>query len=244
MNTVDLKDQTRSDLRISGMTAGYGPIVVCRDISLHVPPGTVMALLGPNGAGKTTLVRALAGLIRAQGSMHLGDTDLSGMSAHARARNGLTTMTDDRGLFRELTVAENLQLGASLGKASLKNPMRLVEQFPAIAERGDTKAGLLSGGEQQMLAIAKALASDPRVLVLDEPSQGLAPSIVAEVGVVLKALKQRQLSVLIAEQNLDLVSGISDRYAVLAGGRIVDEGPIEQLDRDGVARHFLSGEIS
>ena len=232
-------------LSLRGLSAGYGPITVCRDVDLDIEPGTVMALLGPNGAGKTTLIRALAGLIRCTGGqIRLGDMDLSGLGPQLRARAGITTVTDDRALFRELSVAENLQLGALLGGKSLKNPMRYAERFPAIADRGNTRAGLLSGGEQQMLALAKARASSPQILVLDEPSQGLAPSVVAEVGKVLRTLRDENFSVLIAEQNLDLVSGLADRYAVLAAGRVVDEGPIEQLDRADVAQRFLAGEIS
>jgi ABC-type branched-subunit amino acid transport system ATPase component len=238
------RQRTDGHLRMTGVGAGYGHVTVCREVDLEVRPGEVMALLGPNGAGKSTLIKALAGLVRATGSMELGDQDLAVMSPQRRARTGLTTVTDDRALFREMTVEENLQLGAMLGRRPVKDALTHLERFPAIASRRTTKAGLLSGGEQQMLAIAKALASGPQLLVLDEPSQGLAPSIVADVGRVLRTLKEENFSVLIAEQNLDLVTGLADRYAVLAGGRIVDTGSIDGLDRDDVARHFLAGEIS
>jgi branched-chain amino acid transport system ATP-binding protein len=242
--TVATRQRTAAHVRLRGVRAGYGQVTVCRDVDLDIPPGEVMALLGPNGAGKTTLIKALAGLVRSTGSVRLGDRELGTVSPQRRARAGVTTVTDDRALFREMTVEENLQLGAMLGGRPVKDALAHLDRFPAIAARGATKAGLLSGGEQQMLAIAKALASGPQLLVLDEPSQGLAPSIVAEVGRVLRTLKDENFSVLIAEQNLDLVTGLADRYAVLAAGRIVDTGPIDRLDRDDVARHFLTGEIS
>jgi branched-chain amino acid transport system ATP-binding protein len=236
-------------LRVNNLSVSYGAIQALRGVSLEVDRGEIVTLIGSNGAGKTTLLRTISGLIRPTGGTidWQDGTPLVGTRPDRIVAMGVSHVPEGRQIFANMTVRENLMLGAYQRSASAeiaKDLEQCYSLFPVLAERKDQRSGTLSGGEQQMLAIAKALASGPQLLVLDEPSQGLAPSIVAEVGHVLRTLKDENFSVLIAEQNLDLVTGLADRYAVLAAGRIVDTGPIDRLDRDDVARHFLTGEIS
>ncbi|MDI6912319.1 ABC transporter ATP-binding protein [Nocardioides sp.] len=237
-----MKNSSSSDaavgLSIRNLTAGYGALKICQGIDLEIPAGSIVALLGSNGAGKSTFMRALSGLLPSQGSILLGDRQLSGRSVHQRARAGLVTVSDDRALFPELTVRENLRLGASLG--GVRDPMpELVRRFPALAERGGTKVGLLSGGEQQMVALTKALVARPKVLLLDEPSQGLAPSVIKTLSEALMSLRDENLAVLIAEQNVDMVDRVADSFAVLSDGRVVGRNVMEKLDRGHLAQQFL-----
>ncbi|MEO7730698.1 MAG: ABC transporter ATP-binding protein [Kofleriaceae bacterium] len=225
-----------------GLSASYGSLVVCRDISLEVKPGELVALIGPNGAGKTSFIGALSGAVAAKGEVTLGGTRLDGRPIHQRTRLGLATVPDNRGLFAPLTVAENIRLGAMFVPRERRDEVveRATSYFPFLRERGATLAGSLSGGEQQMLAIAKCLAGDPRVLLLDEPSQGLAPIILDEIVKVIHELKARRLPVLLVEQNYGLVERTADRFAVMVGGRIVMAGGKSELaDRDRIGRLFL-----
>ena len=202
----------------------------------------VVALIGPNGAGKTSFIGALTGAVASKGEIALGATRLDGRPIHARTRLGLATVPDNRGLFAPLTVAENIRLGAMFVARERRTEVveRAMSYFPFLAERGATLAGSLSGGQQQMLAIAKCLAGDPRVLLLDEPSQGLAPIILDEIVKVIGELKARRLPVLLVEQNYGLVERTADRFAVMLGGRIVmTGGKAELADRDRIGRLFL-----
>ena len=225
-----------------GLSASYGSLVVCRDISIDVKPGEVVALIGPNGAGKTSFIGALTGAVSAKGEVTLGATRLDGRPIHQRTRLGLATVPDNRGLFAPLTVAENLRLGSMFVARQRRDEVveRAISTFAFLKERGNTLAGSLSGGQQQMLAIAKCLAGDPRVLLLDEPSQGLAPIILDEIVKVIAELKARRLPVLLVEQNYGLVERTADRLAVMVGGRIVMTGGKADLaDRDRIGRLFL-----
>jgi branched-chain amino acid transport system ATP-binding protein len=232
----------QSALVVRNLSASYGSLVVCRNISLEVKPGEVVALIGPNGAGKTSFVGALAGAVAAQGEVTLGTTQLDGRAIHERTRLGLATVPDNRGLFPPLTVAENLRLGSMFVARQRRDEVveRALSYFAFLKQRGSTLAGSLSGGQQQMLAIAKCLAGDPRALLLDEPSQGLAPIILDEIVKVIGELKARQLPVLLVEQNYGLVERTADRFAVMVGGRIVLTGGKSELaDRDRIGRLFL-----
>ncbi|MBE7416762.1 MAG: ABC transporter ATP-binding protein [Ideonella sp.] len=229
-------------LSARALSASYGSLVVCRDITLDVKPGEVVALIGPNGAGKTSFIGALTGAVAAKGEVALGPTRLDGRPIHSRTRLGLATVPDNRGLFAPLTVAENLRLGAMCVPRERRSEAidRAMAYFPFLAERGTTLAGSLSGGQQQMLAIAKCLAGAPRALLLDEPSQGLAPIILDEIVKVIGELKARRLPVLLVEQNYGLVERTADRFAVMVGGRIVmSGGKTELADRDRIGRLFL-----
>jgi len=234
--------ETMKPLKVSDLSASYGSLVVCRDISLEVNPGEVMALIGPNGAGKTSFVGAIAGVVSSRGEVRLGDRSLVGLPVHQRTRLGLATVPDNRGLFPPMTVEENLRLGAQFVPRGQREEAieQAVAYFPFLKDRGRNLAGSLSGGQQQMLAIAKCLAGRPSALLLDEPSQGLAPIILDEIVKVIGELKQQGLPMLLVEQNHGLVQRTADRFAVLVGGRIVlAGGPAQLQDREHIGRLFL-----
>jgi branched-chain amino acid transport system ATP-binding protein len=236
------KHEGMSALSVHELSASYGSLVVCRGISLEVRPGEVVAVIGPNGAGKTSFIGALGGAVASQGEVMLGDSRLTGKPIHQRTRLGLATVPDNRGLFPPLTVAENIRLGAMFAPRACRAELcdRALSYFPFLKDRGSTPAGSLSGGQQQMLAIAKCLAGDPRALLLDEPSQGLAPIILDEIVKVVGELKARGMPVLLVEQNYGLVERTADRFAVMVGGRFVmTGGKCELADRERIGRLFL-----
>ena len=230
-------------LRCMKLTAHYGSLQVCHGIDIEVEGGEIFALLGPNGAGKTSFVGAVSGTVSGGGEVWLGDSRLSGLPAYKRARLGLSTIPDNRGLFPSLSVTENMRLGARLTRpddraAAIDEALAL---FPALHGRGDTPAGALSGGQQQMLAVAKSLAGRPRALILDEPTQGLAPRIVEELGHILARLRELRLPMLLVEQNLGLVEAVADRFMIITGGTAVLSGTRADLgDRERIARTFLA----
>jgi branched-chain amino acid transport system ATP-binding protein len=236
------KHEGMSALSVHELSASYGSLVVCRGISLEVRPGEVVAVIGPNGAGKTSFIGALGGAVASQGEVMLGDSRLTGKPIHQRTRLGLATVPDNRGLFPPLTVAENIRLGAMFAPRACRAELcdRALSYFPFLKDRGSTPAGSLSGGQQQMLAIAKCLAGDPHALLLDEPSQGLAPIILDEIVKVVGELKARGMPVLLVEQNYGLVERTADRFAVMVGGRFVmTGGKCELADRERIGRLFL-----
>lgn len=223
--------------------ARYGSHTVCHGVSLIVEPGEIVALLGPNGAGKSSFVGAISGTVASEGRVALGPCELGDKPAQARARLGLATIPDTRGLFPPLTVAENVRLGSRLAPKHERSRAidEMIDLFPILKKRWNAVAGSMSGGEQQMLALAKSLAGRPRGLVLDEPTQGLAPLIVDEVGDLLRRLRLLRLPILLVEQNLGMVERIADRFLIMAGGRIVVEGRREALrDREAIARAFIT----
>lgn len=229
-------------LIVAGMSARYGSLTVCNDISLAVRPGELLALIGPNGAGKTSLVGAMNGTVSGSGQVTLDGHRLDPLAAWQRVGIGLTTVPDGRGLFPSLSVADNLRLGALLTEKSKRAEAMAdaLDLFPFLKSRWNDAAGALSGGQQQMLAIAKCLACSPRVLLLDEPTQGLAPIIVDELTEVLRKLRARGLPILLVEQNHHLVESVADRFIVLVGGKIVLEGANADLaDRDRIAGLYL-----
>lgn len=230
------------ELTARGLSASYGSLVVCRDITIEVKPGEVVALIGPNGAGKTSFIGALTGSVASKGEVALGATRLDGRPIYQRTRLGLATVPDNRGLFAPLTVAENIRLGSMFVQHARREEVvqRAMATFPFLQERGATLAGSLSGGQQQMLAIAKCLAGDPKAVLLDEPSQGLAPVVLDEIVKVIGEIKARRLPVLLVEQNYGLVERTADRFAVMVGGRLVlTGGKAELADRDRIGRLFL-----
>ena len=224
------------------ITACYGNLRACTNVSLSVQPGELVALIGPNGAGKTSLLGALNGTVEGSGHITLDGTRLDTLAPWRRVGTGLTTVPDNRGLFPSLTVADNLRLGALLTEKkkrekALEDALGL---FPFLKSRWRDAAGALSGGEQQMLAIAKCMACSPRVLLLYEPTQGLAPIIVDELAEVLRNLRQRGLPILLVEQNHHLVESVADRFIVLVGGKVVLRGSREALaDRDRIVGLYL-----
>ena len=224
-------------LKLTDLSAGYGPIRVIEKLSLEVGAGETVAVLGPNGAGKSTLMAAIAGVLRFQtGEILLEQQNLSKAPSHARVRAGIVLVPEGRRVFAPLTVYDNLRLGA----LRLGSTQRLAERldyvfglFPRLRERRQQLAGTLSGGEQQMLAIGRALMSRPRVLLLDEPFLGLAPLIVEEICQVLRGLSNSGLTVLLVEQKVDMALDLTQRTYVMLKGRIVRSGSSQEIKRQG-----------
>lgn len=220
-------------LTVRGLTAGYSGPAVLHDVSLDLRPGCITALLGPNGAGKTTLMRAICGVIRSQGQIQLDGQALSGRRTERIACLGVAHVPEGRGTFPDLTVDENLRVGgfARTSRRDLRDAIdRVYAWLPRLAERREQRAGSLSGGEQQMLAIGRALVADPKVLLLDEPSFGLAPRVTAEVMSLLRRLQQETpLAILLVEQNAVAALKLADHAYVLSGGRITAGVPASEL---------------
>ena len=222
-------------LEVRNLQVNYGPIQAVKGIDLDVEKGTLVALLGANGAGKTTTLRAITGLVKAYGSVHLGETEILGQRGYKTARMGVNMSPEGRLIFAGLTVEENLKAGAYCIKSAKqyqKNMDRVQELFPILKERRRQQAGTLSGGEQQMLAIGRALMADPEILLLDEPSLGLAPLIIQDIFKTLQAIRSEGTTILMVEQNALATLKIADYGYVLELGRISMHGPASQLVRD------------
>ena len=221
-------------LKVSDLTVSYGGIQALRQVSLEVPLGTLVTIIGANGAGKSTLLNALAGLVKAQaGSIEFQGDRLSGTPAHRRARLGMALVPEGRRIFPSFTVLENLMIGVygeRSRKAALEQRLPSVYAlFPVLKERSRQRGSTLSGGEQQMLAIARALMAQPKMLMLDEPSMGLAPIFRQTVRQTLLGLKQQGRTMLLVEQNAALALGVADYVYLLEVGEIVEEGPVGQM---------------
>jgi branched-chain amino acid transport system ATP-binding protein len=209
-------------LSVAGLEAWYGESHVLQGMTFAVHSGEVVTLLGRNGVGKTTTMRAIMGMLaRREGSIVVGGTETIGLASHRIARLGLGYCPEERGIFAALTVRENLELPPVLrpGGLSLDEVHAL---FPRLAERGGSQGTKLSGGEQQMLAIARILRTGARLLLLDEPTEGLAPVIVAQIGAIIRQLRQRGFTILLVEQNFHFASTVADRHYVVEHGRVVD----------------------
>ena len=232
-------------LKLRKVNAGYGIIQVLWDVDLEVNEGEVVAVLGPNGAGKTTLLRTIVGLTNIySGSINYYDMDVTKLNPHERVRLGIALVPEGRQLFPHMTVLENLRLGAYSIRddGKIKDRLEFIfNLFPFIKNRLWQKAESLSGGEQQMIAIARALMSYPRLLMLDEPSQGLAPKIVQEIFSTLRKLREERVTVLIVEQYVKDALEISERVYVMRGGRIVHGTRVEDIkDKSEFAKLYLS----
>jgi branched-chain amino acid transport system ATP-binding protein len=220
-------------LEVRGIDVFYGDAVALSAIDLHVDDGEIVCIVGPNGAGKTTLVQAIAGMLPIRnGSVRVGGSEVAGQPAHIVCRSGVSIVPEGRRIFPGLSVRDNLDLGAyrHAARASHAESLSWVHSlFPRLAERAGQLAGLLSGGEQQMLAVGRALMAQPRLLLMDEPSLGLAPVIVDEVFDVIGEINRAGVSVLLVEQNVERALEIASRGYVLSEGRIVLEGPVASL---------------
>ena len=231
-------------LELRGVAASYGPVRALQGIELAVAEGAVAALLGANGAGKSSTMRAVAGLLPlSAGEIRYAGERLDGLPADERVRRGVSYVPEGRGVFASMSVAENLRLGAYVrrDRASVKRDLRrMTELFPVLGHRAAQTAGLLSGGEQQMLAIARALMSAPRLLLLDEPSLGLAPRVQREIFTRIDEISGGGVTVLLAEQNANLALGVASEGHLIAGGRVQLSAPATELRRsDAVRRSYL-----
>jgi branched-chain amino acid transport system ATP-binding protein len=239
---LDAKTTSPPLLRIEGLRVSYGPVVALRDVSLTVYPGEVVAVLGANGAGKTTLLRTISGLLRpSAGAIWFAGRELTRVPPHAIAAAGLAHVPEGRGILGRMTVLENLRMGAYTRRDGeiARDLAELCERFPILHERRHQPAALLSGGQQQMLAIARAWMARPRLILLDEPSLGLAPRLVAEVFQLIAAIRERA-AVLLVEQNTRAALRLADRGYVLELGRVVLDGPARALLTDeGLVRAYL-----
>jgi branched-chain amino acid transport system ATP-binding protein len=230
-------------LEVEGLEAGYGPVTVIRDLSFSVDEGKVVAILGANGAGKTTTLRALSGVARARGRIAFDGAELIGRAPEWIVRRGIAHVPEGRGNFATLTVEENLRLGAHVRKDARgvrEDMQRCFGHFPRLEERRAQAAGSLSGGEQQMLAIARGLMLRPRLMLLDEPSHGLSPLFTREVFKILRTVAEAGTTLLVVEQNANLVLDFADHAYVLETGRLVLDGSAKELAADeGVRRSYL-----
>ncbi|PXY22286.1 ABC transporter ATP-binding protein [Prauserella muralis] len=237
-----------AELEVRALTARYGAVTALDTVSLRARPGEITAVLGANGAGKTTLLRAVSGLVRgSDGSVLLGGRELAGAPAERIARAGVAHVPEGRGVITELTVEENLRLGELLGTTRRKRRRvhrldGVYEMFPALGQRRRREANSLSGGERQMLVIGRALLSEPEVLLLDEPSLGLAPRVVAQIFTLIRELVDREgLTVLLVEQNARSALSIADTGFVLNLGRVVANDSAAALAADAELRHSYLG---
>ena len=236
-------------LEVQDLVAGYGKIVALRGVSLEVGAGEVVSLIGPNGAGKTTLIKAITGMIPSRsGGIRLDGEPIGGQKSSAIARRGLAVVPEGRRLFGPMSVIDNLRLGAYLrltargNRAAVERDLaRVFELFPRLDERQAQLAQTLSGGEQQMLAIGRALMAAPRVMLLDEPSIGLAPVIVREIFAVIAELAERGIAVLLVEQNARMALRVAARVYVLELGQVALSGTAQEIgDMEEVKRIYLA----
>jgi branched-chain amino acid transport system ATP-binding protein len=233
-------------LRVKDIIVHYGKAVALNGVSLEVPKGTVVTIIGANGAGKSTILKALSGLVPlSSGEVWFMNNRIDKMATYDIVGLGLVQVPEGRRLFPYLSVSDNLILGASLrkDKAGIEEDMNIVfEYFPVLKDRMKQQAGTLSGGEQQMLAIGRALLSKAKLILLDEPSLGLAPIIVEELGAVIKDINKKGISILLAEQNIPLALDVANTGYVLQAGRVILEGEITSLeDSSIVKRAYLGG---
>jgi branched-chain amino acid transport system ATP-binding protein len=229
-----------SVLKVDSLEAWYGESQVLFGASLDVREGETVTLLGRNGAGKTTTLRSIVGLVRRRrGAISLGHKDLLALPVHRVARTGLGYVPEERGIFASLSVEENLRLPPQIAQGGLSVP-EIFQMFPNLEERRNSPGTKLSGGEQQMLAIARVLRTGCRVLLLDEPTEGLAPVIVQRIGELLRDLKNRGYTILLVEQNFRFASKLADRFYVMENGRIIDGlTAAEVKNRSGALHQYL-----
>jgi urea ABC transporter ATP-binding protein UrtE len=232
-------------LRLAEVHVGYGSTNVVDGISFELRIGEVLALMGRNGAGKTTLMRAIIGLLRPNsGHIQLDGASICGLPPHRIAQKGVAFVPQGRGIFAKLTVHENLLIGTRAAGQGLRQiPGKVFDYFPVLAERLQQRGGTLSGGEQQMLAIARALCGRPRLLLLDEPSEGIQPSIVHDLGRLLRRIvDEASVAVLLVEQNLDLALQVASRALIMEKGHIVREGSTDDFRGQGITslQEFLA----
>lgn len=231
------------ELILEDVRSGYGDAEVVRGVSIRISSGTILGVLGRNGMGKSTLIRTIAGLNRLRtGRIVFGGHDISNMPAHARAKLGVSTIVQGRGMFPLLTVRENLEMGRLCGgRRRASRQSEVLDYFPRLGERLDQLAGTMSGGEQQMLAIARSLMSHPKLILLDEPSDGIMPVLVDQIAEIIAKISQNDgLSVMIVEQNVPMVFRMTDKCVIIEGGKVVASGERDDLEQSGSMRKYLA----
>lgn len=231
----------RNALTIAGLDCSYGEVPVLHGIGLELRDGEVLCLLGRNGAGKTTLLKAIMGLVPARsGSIMLGDRDLTRLPAHEVPKAGVAYVPQGRRLFAELTVAENIEIGLMTRNKGKQTRDSVLDLFPVLRERLKQQSGTLSGGEQQMLAMARALCLEPEVLLLDEPTEGLMPSMIAKIRETVGQLRERGVSTILVEQRVDAVLSVADRVTFIENGRNRETVDVEKLRADpGLVKRYV-----
>ena len=231
-----------SDLCITSVTSGYGSVRIIIDVSMQVRQGEIVAVIGRNGVGKTTLLKTIIGDVRStSGSITLGDSDITLLRPSRRARLGIGYVPQGRGIFSQMTVGANLELGQNVGSSGAAHTEKAFNYFPALRKRQYQMAGSMSGGEQQQLAIARILVGKPSLILLDEPSEGIQPNIVQEIGRTIRRVRDEEgLAILIVEQNLNLIQASADRCIVLDKGTIVAEIAPDDLNDPGIAKRYLA----
>jgi ABC-type branched-subunit amino acid transport system ATPase component len=229
-------------LEIEGLTSGYGEAMVLRDLSLHVAAGELLTVLGKNGMGKSTLLKTIMGFLPVHsGRIRILDQDRTGTPPHRLASHAVAYSPQDQAIFQDLTVEENLRLGLAQGVRFAAGLDRVAAFFPVLAQRRRQRAGTLSGGEQKMLIMARALLARPRLLLIDEISEGLQPSVILHLAEVLRAeQKSEGTAILLIEQNVRFALSVADRYAVLARGEVVDAGRAGDADAEARIADHLS----
>jgi len=232
-------------LSIQGLQVSYGQVPILNDVTMEVEPGQIVCLMGRNGVGKTTLLKAVMGILKARaGKIVYGDTDITGMATYKRARAGIGYVPQGRGIFPHLTVYENLLMGLEAidHNRHIVGPEAIEEihtLFPVLKQMGRRVAGTLSGGQQQQLAIGRVLVRRPRLMLMDEPSEGIQPNIVEEIQDVIVSLReQKNISILLVEQFLDFALGVADYCYVMEQGHIVSTGDARSLDAEIVREHL------
>ena len=228
-------------LQLSDITVSYQGSRVLRGVNLTVPERSLVCLMGRNGVGKTTTLKSIVGLVKTDtGSVKLDGKELTGLAPDARARQGIGYVPQGRDIFPHLTVWENLKIGLVIHGVKGSEPVdRVLELFPILKEFLQRKGGLLSGGQQQQLAIARALLTNPKILILDEPTEGIQPNIIDLIGDTLLKIKQEgKLSILLVEQYLDFCLSVGDSFYIMDRGAVVAEGPIAHLTDDVVKKHL------
>jgi len=230
-------------IEVDAIDAGYGSIEVLRNVSLSVSSGEILGVLGRNGMGKSTLIRAISGLIPlTRGSIRIDGKNVTNWAVHARARAGLTTIVQGRGMFPKMTVRDSLEMGRIASGRRTRNRLdEVLSYFPRLAERLDQPSGSMSGGEQQMLAIGRGLMTDPKVMLLDEPSDGIMPLLVQQIAATLSEInRQEGMTIIIVEQNVPMVMSMARRCIILEKGSIVASGLPDEISRDGTMLKYLA----
>jgi branched-chain amino acid transport system ATP-binding protein len=228
-------------LTVQGLDCFYDAVQVLQGVSLSLRQGEVLCVLGRNGAGKTTLLKAIMGLVpAAAGSIRLGERELTGLSAHEVPKAGIAYVPQGRRLFAEMSVAENIEIGLMARRKGSATREAVLDLFPILRERLSQRSGTLSGGEQQMLAMARALCLEPQVLLLDEPTEGLMPSMIARIRETVGSLSQRGVSTILVEQRVDAVLPIANRVLFMENGRSRETVGVEEIRRDpGAVKKYV-----